>query len=109
MGYQVTTFESALTFLDSDVSIKQSECVITDIMMPGVDGIELYRRLSDAGLRIPLIFFTALTDASTTARIRRCRVHGILTKPCTEQTLIRCINAALEFHRSPAACGLVPS
>jgi CheY-like chemotaxis protein len=109
LGYQVKTFDSAPTFLASDAIIKQSECVITDILMPGVDGIELYRFLMDAGYRIPVIFLTALIDAATTARIRRCHVHGILIKPCSELNLIRCINAALEFHRSPAACGLVPS
>ncbi len=99
LGYQVATFDSALTFLNSEVHITQSECVITDIMMPGIDGVELYWRLVIAGHRIPLIFLTALTDAATIARIRCCKVQGILIKPCTETVLINYVNAAFELKR----------
>lgn len=105
LGYDVMTFDSALAFLTSDGSIKKSECVITDIMMPEIDGVEMFQCLLDAGHRIPVIFLTALADATITPRIRRCHVHGILTKPCTEQSLIHCVNAAFEFNRRPNDSG----
>jgi FixJ family two-component response regulator len=82
--------------------------VITDIMMPEIDGFELHRRLVSAGHRFPIIFLTALADAAANAHLRQCRVHGILTKPCSERSLIDCVESALSGDRSARALGPYP-
>jgi FixJ family two-component response regulator len=99
LGYEVRTFESARAFLDWSAINPDISCVITDIMMPGIDGFELHRRLMISGCRFPIIFLTALGDAVAEARMRECEVHGILTKPCSENSLVACIESALERHR----------
>jgi FixJ family two-component response regulator len=95
LGYEVQTFESGRAFLDWDGSRSSVSCAIVDIMMPEVDGYELHRRLIRDGCRFPIIFLTALTDAAATARMRECDVHGVLSKPCSEQSLVDCVQSAL--------------
>lgn len=99
LGYQVRTFESGRAFLDWS-GLDDTCCVITDIMMPEIDGFELHRRLAVGGYRFPIIFLTALTGAVAEARMRECAVHAILTKPCSEQSLVACVTSALQHGRS---------
>ena len=101
-GYQVRSFDSGRAFLDWNGPRDSVSCAIMDIMMPEIDGFELRRRLADAGHRFPVIFLTALTDASSRTRMRECGVHDILTKPCSERHLIDCIESALALHRRAA-------
>jgi FixJ family two-component response regulator len=95
LGYEVQTFESARALLGWN-GLSEISCVITDIMMPEIDGFELHRRLVRGGHRFPIIFLTALTDAVAEARMRECQVHCILTKPCSERNLQDCVRSALE-------------
>jgi FixJ family two-component response regulator len=95
LGYDVRTFESGRALLGWS-GLNESSCVITDIMMPEIDGFELHRRLVLGGYRFPIIFLTALTDAVTDARMRECQVHCILTKPCSERNLLNCVRSALD-------------
>jgi FixJ family two-component response regulator len=94
LGYEVRTFESGRALLDW-TGLNETSCVITDIMMPEIDGFELHRRLASGGYRFPIIFLTALTDAVAEARMRECQVHCILTKPCSERHLLDCVRSAL--------------
>jgi FixJ family two-component response regulator len=98
LGYEVETFASGRAFLDRGRHPSIS-CVIADIMMPEIDGFELHRRLVGDGCLFPIIFFTAVTDAAATTRMKACGVHGILTKPCSEQSLVRCVESALGHGR----------
>jgi FixJ family two-component response regulator len=100
LGYDVRTFESARDFLEWSASgLDAISCIITDVMMPEIDGFELYRRLSGAGHRLPIIFLTALTDTASTTRMKECGAHGILIKPCSERNLIDCVRSAIEMRR----------
>lgn len=99
LGYEVHTFESGRAFLDWIDLDGDISCVITDIMMPDIDGFELHRRLVGGGYRFPIIFLTALTDAVAKTRMMECRVYGVLTKPCSEQTLVDCVESALAYAR----------
>lgn len=101
LGYDIRTFESARVFLNWSGLDETISCVITDIIMPDIDGFELHRRLVSAGYRFPIIFLTALTDAAANARMRQCCVHRILTKPCSERCLVDCVESALELRRNP--------
>lgn len=99
LGYDVRTFESGRSFLNWDGLDDSVSCVIMDIMMPGIDGFELHRRLVGAGYDFPIIFLTALTDVAANARMRECGVHGILAKPCSERHLVDCVESALDVRR----------
>jgi FixJ family two-component response regulator len=96
-GYEVQTFESGHALLGWN-GLNDTSCIITDIMMPEIDGFELHRRLMRAGYRFPVIFLTALTDAVAEARMRECQVHCILTKPCSERSLLDGVRSALKFR-----------
>jgi FixJ family two-component response regulator len=61
-GYQVETFASAELFLESGV-LRETQCLILDVKMPGMDGLELQRRLYKAETRVPIIFVTAHGDS----------------------------------------------
>ena len=63
VGYQVETFASAELFLESDAH-RETDCLVLDVRMPGIDGLELQRRLNAAQSHIPIIFVTAHDDKS---------------------------------------------
>ena len=58
IGYEVKTFASAELFLESG-ALRETECLVLDVQMPGIDGLELQRQLNEAGFRVPIIFITA--------------------------------------------------
>ncbi|MBI4903899.1 MAG: response regulator [Acidobacteria bacterium] len=93
-GYQVSTFESAERFLNSDATA-QAECVILDVRMPGMDGLELQRRLNASQAGIPIIFVTAHSDGRTR---RLAMDHGavdFLFKPFSANELVSAVQTAL--------------
>ena len=102
LGYEVRTFGSGRDLLDWG-DLNHASCVITDIMMPEIDGFELHRRLVRGGYRFPIIFLTALTDPVAKSRMRECGVHSILIKPCSEQKLLDCVRSALDREIGPAS------
>lgn len=104
-GYEVQAFESARALLGWN-GLNDTSCVITDVMMPEIDGFELHRRLVRGGHRFPIIFLTALTDAVAKARMKECQVHCILTKPCSEKSLLDGVRSAL--NSAPVAPNVGP-
>jgi FixJ family two-component response regulator len=95
LGYVVHAFPSAEDFLGSSHS-NGASCVISDIQMPGMNGVELQAHLLAQGRRVPFIFITAYPDERTRARALKAGATCFLTKPFDEPTLIRCLDAALE-------------
>jgi FixJ family two-component response regulator len=94
LGYSVHTFASAEDFLQSSY-LNGALCVIADIQMPGMNGVELQAHLLAQGLRLPFIFITAYPDESTRARVLKAGAICYLTKPFEEHGLIGCLEAAL--------------
>ena len=94
-GFLIGTFASAEEFLEFP---RQQEiaCLILDIRLPGMSGIELQRRLSESGCTIPIIFVTAHGDASLRNMLLKAGAAGFLNKPVRSDTLLREIYAALE-------------
>jgi FixJ family two-component response regulator len=94
LGYRAVTFASAEEYLESD-SLRQTSCLILDMQMPGLNGLELQNRLISEGPPPPIIFITALPCE----RIRNCALAagavGFLPKPFREDALVRLISAAL--------------
>jgi FixJ family two-component response regulator len=95
LDYDVATFPSAADFLASPRLI-ETTCLIADVHIPAMTGIELYRHLIEAGYAIPTILVTAYPDDVDRARSLNDGVVCYLRKPIDEQHLIRCLRAALE-------------
>ena len=94
LGYQAAVFSSAEEFLRSD-SVDSTSCLITDVQMPGLSGIDLQRRLIDRGTQMPTIFITAFPGDSTRAVAMKAGAVGYLGKPFSEENLVRCLDSAL--------------
>ena len=94
IGYSADVFGSAEAFLKSDV-IQTTSCLITDVQMPEMGGIELQRRLSAAGHRTPIIFVTGSPNEKPRARVLRDGAIGYLSKPVSENSLLDSLNKAL--------------
>ena len=94
LGYNVEVFSSAANFLASAL-LTETTCLVADINMPAMSGIELYRHLIEAGYAIPTILVTAYPDDAGRARALNDGVICYLRKPVAEQQLIRCLRAAL--------------
>jgi len=95
LGYAATAFESAEAFLDSG-HVKRSSCVITDLQLPGLDGIELQEQLQLDGHRTPVLFITAFPEARVRARAMAAGAVAFLTKPFEETALISSLETALK-------------
>ena len=94
-GFSIDTFASAEEFLDSPHR-QEIACLVLDIRLPGMSGVELQRRLSDAGDTVPIIFVTAHGDASLRDMLLKAGAAGFLNKPVRSDALLREIYAALE-------------
>jgi FixJ family two-component response regulator len=94
MGYGVEAFASAADFLASP-RLAETACLIADVNMPAMTGIELYRHLSGTGRTIPTILVTAYPNDVERARALNDGVVCYLSKSADEQHLKRCLHAAL--------------
>ena len=94
LGYTVEAFASAADFLASP-RLAETACLIADVHMPAMTGIELYRHLLDAGHAIPTILVTAYPNDADRARALNDGVVCYLRKPVAEQHLTRCLRFAL--------------
>jgi FixJ family two-component response regulator len=98
LGWRARTFASSEEFLKS-AQLQNTRCLVTDVQMPRVDGLELQRRLIAQGHRIPIIFMTAFPDDAVRTRAMAAGAICFLTKPPDAPTLSECIEAALRHHR----------
>jgi FixJ family two-component response regulator len=94
LGYQAATFASAEEFLQSD-NVDNTSCLITDVQMPGLSGIELQRRLIARGTYMPTIFITAFPEETTRSCALTAGAVGYLDKPVSEESLLKCLDTAL--------------
>jgi FixJ family two-component response regulator len=94
LGYQAATFASAEEFLQSG-SVDDTSCLITDVQMPGLSGIDLQRGLVARGVNMPTIFITAFPEEGTRLRALTAGAVGYLGKPFSEDSLLKCLDAAL--------------
>ncbi|HUN96617.1 MAG TPA: response regulator [Bradyrhizobium sp.] len=99
-GYSVEVFRSAVDFLASP-RISDTACLIADVNMPEMTGIELYQRLVDTGRAIPTILVTAYPNDVDRARALNDGVVCYLRKPVDDEHLIGCLRAALALAEPP--------
>lgn len=94
LGHRAESFASAEEFLESD-DVRETSCLITDVQMPGMTGIELQDRLTAAGRHCPVIVVTASPDVGLRARALAAGAVGVLGKPFNDESLIACLDDAL--------------
>lgn len=94
LGYLAYTFASAEEFLRSPQA-DNSDCLIADIQMPGMSGLELQKALLARGRRIPVIFITAFPDANVESQAMKGGAVGFFSKPFDAVALTERIAAAL--------------
>lgn len=95
LGFEAHTFASAEEFLQS-ADLHDSSCVITDVRMPGMSGVELQRFLADNGHHLPIVFITAFPEEHVRERVMEAGAIAFLSKPFDGKTLIRSLGAALK-------------
>ena len=95
LGYNAVTFKSAEHFLGSDW-VAATTCLITDVQMPGLDGLELQEELQSQGRYMPVILITAYPNEKQRSRALNGEAVGVLSKPFNEESLIRCLTAAIK-------------
>jgi FixJ family two-component response regulator len=93
LGYSACAFASAEEFLNSDTG--DTHCLIVDIQMKGLSGIELQERLKAQGRRIPVIFITAFADDRMRSHALESGAIGFLRKPFSDEKLTSYIDSAL--------------
>jgi FixJ family two-component response regulator len=94
-GYEVQTFVSARAFLDSGDFQKGPACLVLDVRMPGLNGLDLQRELQAARATLPIIFITGYGDIPTTVRAMKAGAVDFLPKPLKDTVLLRAIEQAL--------------
>jgi FixJ family two-component response regulator len=93
-GYTVQAFSSAEHFLQSAI-LSDTSCVIADVQMPGMTGLDLQTMMRAQGCRVPFIFITAFPNEMSRARALKAGATCFLSKPFAGPTLINCLRAAL--------------
>ena len=96
VGFAVNVFASAEEFLDSD-RLRNTDCLILDVRLPGMDGLELQRHLAASHSEIPIIFITAYEDDEVRARAFNAGAVAYFLKPFNDEDLLDAIDTALKF------------
>lgn len=94
-GYRAEVFASAREFLDSP-RIDETACLMLDVRMPGMDGLELQRFLNETNRQIPIIFITAHATENAEQRARKAGAVDFLRKPVNGEKLLSAIQTALK-------------
>lgn len=93
-GYEVEAFGSAELFLESG-SLRDTECLILDVRMPGIGGLELQRQLNQADSRVPIIFVTAHNDRMNRLKAMEAGALDFFRKPFDASVLLRAVQMAV--------------
>jgi FixJ family two-component response regulator len=96
LGYCAALSGSAEEFLASERGVHTSDCLISDVRMPGMSGVELQQRLIDGLSEIPVIFVTAFAEEHIRRRVLAAGAFGYLTKPFAPHRLVSCLDAAMK-------------
>jgi FixJ family two-component response regulator len=95
VGFRVQGFASAEAFLQAQPA-PETACLLLDVRLPGMNGLELQRRLGVMHWRIPIIFVTAYADDDVRAHALAAGAIAVLSKPCREADLLHAIDVALK-------------
>jgi RNA polymerase sigma factor (sigma-70 family) len=99
-GYDVETYSSAQQLLDRLPDAEMPGCILLDVQMPGLSGLELQNRLIERGSILPIIFVTGYADTPATVRAIKAGAEDFLTKPASSERLIDAIERAMARYES---------
>jgi FixJ family two-component response regulator len=97
-GFRAAAFESAETFLKSG-QLHDTSCLIVDVQMPGMDGLELQSALATAGYDIPIVFITAYENKVSRQQAVQAGAVAFLAKPFGDEQLLQTVRLALSRDR----------
>jgi len=98
-GLEVETFASAREFLARPPA-ERASCLVLDVRMPGVSGLELQEQMAASGVEMPIIFITGHGDVPTSVRAMKAGATEFLTKPFSDLELLQAVESALRRDRS---------
>jgi FixJ family two-component response regulator len=97
VGYSARVFPSASDFLGSGF-LNSTDCLILDVQLPGMSGLELQNHLIASNCRVPIVFISAHCTAESRARAIEAGAVGFLQKPFSEDALLNAISSSLAIH-----------
>jgi FixJ family two-component response regulator len=103
LGYTVEAFASPADFLKSPL-VAETDCLVADVQMPGMTGVELHKHLVEAGRAIPTILVTAYPNEAVRSRAMKDGVVCYLPKPVDDDHLERCLRSALQSGKPAPEC-----
>jgi FixJ family two-component response regulator len=98
LGWKTESFGSAQEFLASP-RINAPTCIVLDLQLPGLSGLELQKQMSEAGVETPIVFLTGHGDIPASVKAMKAGAIEFLTKPVDEQDLLNAIQEAIERDR----------
>ncbi len=98
LGWKAETFDSAQDFLARPPAETPS-CLVLDLQLPGLSGLDLQKRMAEAGLETPIVFLTGHGDIPASVKAMKAGAVEFLTKPVDDQELLRAIEEAIERDR----------
>ncbi len=101
IGFTTETFQHAGDFLQAN-RLRDTSCLIADVHLPGMSGLDLYDHLVGCGNFVPTILITAFPDEADRLRALQAGVYCYLAKPFSESELLTCIQSALKCQRTDA-------
>ena len=100
VGLRVESFESADTFLAKEPALDEPSCLVLDVRLPGLSGLEFQRELAARNIRIPVVFVTGHGDIPMSVRAMKAGAVEFLTKPFRDEDLLDAIRIALARDRA---------
>jgi FixJ family two-component response regulator len=97
-GWRAVTFASAQEFL-AHAGDEEPTCLVLDLQLPGLSGLDLQKRMAEVGLKTPIVFLTGHGDIPASVRAMKAGAVEFLTKPVDEQRLVQAIQEAMERDR----------
>lgn len=101
-GFAVRVHESAMDFLASSGAL-QPGCIVTDVRMPGIDGVELLRRLRESRVEMPIIIMTGHADVALAVEAMKAGAIDFIEKPFSDEVMLAAVRAALARFRQTDA------
>src|SRR3954452_19047317 len=98
-GYDVETYSSAQQLLDRLPDAEMPGCILLDVQMPGLSGLDLQSRLIERGSVLPIVFVTGFADTPATVRAIKAGAEDFLTKPASSEQLIDAIERAMARYQ----------
>jgi FixJ family two-component response regulator len=107
-GMQVRTFASGEDFLVALSRSQEVDCLVIDIQMPGMNGLEVQKHMNQIGLDVPVIFITAHEEEGVEEHALRAGAVGFLQKPFSDEALVGLIRNAMQHRQKHVAYPMKP-